>query len=496
MTNMKALLTAGLLVAASAVSAQVTAELKAAAAPTGGVIDVQVIVHPNGTKLNAAGITVEVDVPDVDNIDAVTPYSGTAPAGWDTPVMNQLIRPNGRKWIIFVTVTGDPTDADPLVFSFKIKQNATGFKATKLRLVPYDRGVGTSFSDDEYNDVLVPETSTTIANGKARSLNGVMNNAVAVNGPSISAAAGASLYLLNAADAGLAPVAGWETPKPLDAPVSGRPAFGTIDGAPALAVGTDAGSLFVFTEAGAAAGQYKGDFTELPTAPAIGADNNVYVAGKTAAGVSVARVKVTGGTAALGESLAVAEASEVNSSPAVAQNALVVGTNNSVFYAKVDPGTGVLTPQAVAGTAGVSFNTSPVVSGPFAYVGDATGKVYKVALATGVVEGSSDALPAPLSSPFAMGNKVHFGAGDGKVYTFTGGNLAAATTTDVGSSPVVSPVDNGTILVAATQDGKIIAGPNATDLGPGVGKAVAIIPATGEVVVSKTNGDVFVMPTS
>lgn len=497
MTDMKALLTAGLLVTATAVFAAPTVEMMGAGAAAGTDATFTILVHPNGTPLNSATFILEASAVDGVNIDLPTPAVGTAPTGWDTPVMNQIDNA-GKKRILFTTAIGTAQSTDPLTFTIKITQKATGFKATRLDLIAYDdqTGDGSNVSDDQYTTIGLPAASAAIVPGKVRNLGGVMNNAVSVAPGLIAAAAGSSLHLLNAADAALAAAAGWETPKPLDGPVSGRPAFGAIDGAQAVAVGTDAGTLSVFSVAGAALGSYKGDFTAIPTAPAIGAGNNVYVAGQTAGGVSIARVAVTGGSAALGEALAVAGAATVQSSPAVADGALVVGTNTSVFYAKVAPGTGVMTPQAVTGLDGVAFNTSPVVAGGAAFVADLTGKVYKLNLATGVVDGSSAAIAGPLSDPFAQAGKVHFGGADGKVYTFNAADVTAAPTTlDVGAGPVVQVVDTGALVVAATQSGTVKAGAASIEIGGGVGKAVALLPGTpASVVINKVNGDVYMLP--
>jgi len=496
MTNLKSLLTAGLLVCASASMAQVTVDMKAAGAPAGGEATLVVDINTGGTALSAVILVLEASAADGSNVDLPATVTATAPAGWDTPGMNQIVQ-DGKKRILFSSVTGAPAAAQSYRFTMKIKQNASGFKATKLNLVPYDEttGDGSNASDDVFNPIALPAASASIVNGKARNLNGVMNNAVSVAPGLIAAAAGQSLHLLDASTADLAAAAGWETPKPLDGTVSGRPAFGAVDGALAVAVGTDAGTLSVFSTAGAALGSYKGDFTSIPTAPAIGEANNVYIAGQTGTTVSVARVTVSGGSAGLGEAFTVAGAGTVQSSPAVAGGALVVGTNTSVFYAKVAPGTGVITPQAVTGLDGVAFNTSPVVSAGSAYVGDATGKVYKLNLATGALDGSSAAVTAPLSDPFAQGAAVHFGGGDGNIYTFGADVTAAPTTTAVGEGPVVQPVDTGALVVAATQNGMVKAGANTADVGPGVGKAVAVLPGTpASVVVNKVNGDILVLP--
>lgn len=458
-------------------------------------------LHPNGLPLNAVVLVFEAadSAPDIELPATITT---TAPAGWDTPGMNQTIE-NGKKRIYFSTVTGVASDADPLRFTMKITQKGSGFKGTKIKMLAWDGdvGEGSNASDPDFNTVPLPEVTTSIVSGASRDLGGPMNNAVSAAPGVIAAAAGNSLHLLNAADDGLAAAAGWETPKPLDGPVSGRPAFGAIDGKLAVVVGTDAGSLYAFDAAsGAAAGSYKGDFVSIPTAPAVGADGNVYVAGRTAEGVSVARVKLAGNSAALGEAFAVAGATQVQSSPAVAGSGLVVGTNNAVFRGSVDAA-GVVTPQAAAGTAGVDFNTSPVVSGAFAYVGDSTGKVHQINLATGAVANISAALPVPLSNPFAQGGNVHFGAGDGKVYTFANGDVTAAPrATDVGSTPVVSPVDTGDLLVAATEGGIVKAGTDTVDLGSGIGKAVVVIPgadasAAATVIVNKVDGTVLAIPT-
>lgn len=497
MTNTKALLTAGLLVTATAVFAQApTVEMRGAGAAAGTDATFTILVHPNGVALNSATFVLEASAADGANIDLPATPVGTAPTGWDTPVMNQIDNA-GKKRILFISAIGTAQATDPLVFTIKITQKASGFKATKLDLIPYDdqTGDGSNVSDADYNTIGLPAASASIVPGKVRNLGGVMNNAVSVAPGLIAAAAGANLHLLNAADAALAAAAGWETPKPLDGAVSGRPSFGALDGAQAVAVGTDAGTLYAFSVAGAALGSYKGDFTSIPTAPAIGAGNNVYIAGQTAGGVAIARVAVTGGSAALGEALNVAGATTVQSSPAVAGGALVVGTNTSVFYAKVDPGTGVMTPQAVTGLDGVAFNTSPVVSGGAAYVGDLTGKVYKINLATGALEGSSAAVAPPLSDPFAQGAAVHFGGGDGNIYTFGADVTAAPTTTAVGAGPVVQVVDTGALVAAATQAGTVKAGANSIEIGGGVGKAVAIMPGTPvSVVVNKINGDVYMLP--
>lgn len=499
MTNTKTLLTAGLLLGASAVFAAPTVEVKGIGAKSGGEATAQIIVHPNGVKLGAAVFYLEASAEDASKIDLV-PTGATAPPGWDTPVTNQVIR-DGKKWILSVNATSNPTDEDPLIFTVKITQKGTGFTATKIRLIGYNEetGDGTNMGDDQYNTIGVPDAYGAIVNGASRDLGGPMNNAVSAAPGVIAAAAGSSLWLLNSATADLAPMAGWETAKPLDGPVSGRPAFGALDGKLAMAVGTDAGTLYAFDAAsGAAAGSYKGDFVSIPTAPAIGADNNVFVAGTTATGVQVARVNMAGGSAVLGEAVAVGAASTtVQSSPAVSGNALVVGTNATVFYANVAPGTGVMTPQAVAGVEGVAFNTSPVVSGGFAFVGDATGKVWKINLATGAVAGSSAAIAAPLSDPFAQGGNVHFGGGDGNVYTFAGGDVTAEPAkTAVGTTPVVSPVDTGSLVVAATQGGMVKAGANSVDLGPGIGKAIVVLPgAPATVVVNKVDGTVYAIPT-
>ena len=510
MTRSTYLLAVGSLLIAGSAFAQVpTVEVKSAGAKTDRAATVRVVVHPNGVGITGVQLLFDVRTADNANIDIVIDpatgsAAGTAPAGWDPPTVTQdTTVPSGQKRYVFQTARTAPVTADQ-TFTFELVQKGTGFKGAKLTMVGFDESTfqGSSLAGGapNYETFGVPAADIGIINGASRDLGGPMNNAVSVAPGMIAAAAGSSLWLLNPATDDLAPVAGWETAKPLDGPVSGRPAFGSLEGALAVAVGTDAGTLYAFNAtSGAAAGSYKGDFVSIPTAPAIGANNNVYVAGTTAGGVQVARVSLAGGSAALGEAFAVGTAgATVQSSPAVSGNALVVGTSTTVFYASVAPGTGVLTPQAVAGVDGVTFNTSPVVSGGSAFVASTTGVVYKINLATGAVDGSSAAIAAvPLSDPFAQGGNVHFGGGDGNIYTFAAGDVAVApTTTNVGTTPVVQPVDTGTLVVAATQGGVVKAGAESVDLGPGIGKAVSYLRDPATIVVNKVNGTVYAIPAS
>ncbi len=499
MTKHKVILATGLLLAASTVIAQTpTVTVKGAGARADATGAIQFVVNPNGVKI--AGLVFELEFPadQAASIALGTHSAADVPVGFDSPSVASATP--GR--IVYTTITGDGMglDTNPLVFKLNLTNRlAAGLKGIKFNVVGYDESTfsGSNFADENLNTLPIPGMTVSLVNGASRDLGGAMNNSVSVAPGVIAAAAGSSFWLLNSATNNLAPATGWETAKPLDGPVSGRPAFGTIDGALAVAVGTDAGTLSVFDVAtGAAAGSYKGDFVTIPTAPAIGGNNNVYVAGTTADGVQVARVIVTGGTAALGEAFSVAGSTQVQSSPAVGGNALVVGTNNTVFRASVDAA-GVLTPQVATGADGVAFNTSPVVSGAYAFVGDATGVVHKILLATGAVEGTSAAIAAPLSDPFAQGGNVHFGGGDGNVYTFAAGDVSVApATTAVGSTPVVQPVDTGSLVVAATQGGTVMAGAESVDLGPGIGKAVSYLRDPATVVVNKIDGTVYAIPTS
>lgn len=491
----KALLATGLLLAAGTVFAQTpTVEVKGAGMQVDATGAVQFIVHPNGAKV--AGATFELQFPAESAASiALGSPTGTAPTGFDNPAVTN---PSAGR-IVYVTATSDGmgVTTDPLVFTLNLTNKlGAGLKGLKFTLVGYDdtQLTGSNIALEDLSTIGIATAAFSIVNGASRNLPGAMNNTVSVAPGVIAAVAGSTLWLLDPANPGLAPLPGAAAGTPLAAPISGRPAFGSIDGVLAVAVGSDDGTLAVVKTTDGSKAEYKGDFTSATT-PAIAADGVVYVAGKTATGAQVASVKVTGGTAVLGNVAPITGATDVQSSPAVAGNTLVVGTNNSVFYANVDAA-GVITPRTNTAPTGVAFNTSPVVSGAFAFIGDATGKVHKIALANGDATVSTATLPAPLSDPFAMGGKVHFGVGDGRVATFATGDVATDPTfTAVGTTPVVQPVDTGTLVVAGTQAGIIVAGANSVDLGPTLGKAIAVLPGTTPtIVVNKVDGTVYAMP--
>lgn len=346
-----------------------------------------------------------------------------------------------------------------------------------------------------------------------RTLGGASQNSVAAarSGTKVlvAAAAGTRLYLMNALDSALGDATNWTGGKDLGGTVSGRPSFGSIGGALAVAVGTTAGRALVFdVGSGAILVDSSMSGASIPTAPAFvnhaGADD-VYWAVQTPSGPAL--VQSRGNAFSPLISLGAATAT-IRSSPAVFGGTLVVGTSAEVRTYRVDPTTGALTPQSIP-AAGDAYNTSPVVArNGEALIGGASGKVYKVNLATGAADEAAVALPAaatPLSDPFytSATDQAAFGGKNGTVYYLAvhaiGTPASLASSTPFGSAALVSPLLLGSSTFTADTAGAfgMAGGSSPIQMGIAAGGAVAATGATSgidRIIANSVDGRLFGIP--
>jgi len=178
---------------------------------------------------------------------------------------------------------------------------------------------------------------------------------------------------------------------------------------------------------------------------------------------------------ALGVAWTGATGAAVNSSPAVANGVVYVGSSNDKLYAYAvgcATGGGTCTPLWTATTGG-AIDSSPAASGNQVYVGSSDGKlyVYKVGCATG------GATCAPLwtantggpihSSPSVVSGVVYVGSDDGKLYAFdsTGVTRCSGTpktclplwTATTGASIESSPAVSAGVIYVGSNDDKLYA---------------------------------------
>jgi len=142
----------------------------------------------------------------------------------------------------------------------------------------------------------------------------------------------------------------------------------------------------------------------------------------------------------------------IDSSPALADDELVVGSDNGHVYG-LNPQTGTL---VWTGTTGGPVTSSPAIAGYVAYVGSEDGKVYAFPVnCTGVCAPKwSTAIGGPIdSSPAIDGDTLYIGSGDGKLYALdrlTGAvEWSVATGGPVISSPTVA---NGVVYFGSNDD--------------------------------------------
>ncbi len=178
---------------------------------------------------------------------------------------------------------------------------------------------------------------------------------------------------------------------------------------------------------------------------------------------------------ALGVAWTGATGAAVNSSPAVANGVVYVGSNDGKLYAFAvgcATGGGTCTPIWTATTGG-AIDSSPAAVGTKVYVGSSDGKLY--AFAVGCATGGASCNPlwtaatggAIHSSPAVDSSVVYVGSSDGKLYAFDGAGVTgcsgipkactplwtATTGAAIGSSPAVA---NSHVYVGSG-DGKLYA---------------------------------------
>jgi outer membrane protein assembly factor BamB len=207
----------------------------------------------------------------------------------------------------------------------------------------------------------------------------------------------------------------------------------------------------------------------------------------------------------------------VNSSPAVANGVVYVGSADGKLYAfgvGCATGGGTCSPIWTAATGG-PIDSSPSTSGNHVYVGSADGKLY--AFAVGCATGGGTCAPiwtattggAIQSSPSVDNGVVYVGSSDGKLYAFSAagtgcsaGNCSPLWVGPTGGSVESSPaVVNGVVYVGS-DDGKLYAFAANCTTGGGscsplwtaaTGGAIHSSPAvqTGVVYVGSLDGKIY-----
>jgi hypothetical protein len=319
--------------------------------------------------------------------------------------------------------------------------------------------------------------------------------------PLVAVAADGRLFLMDPADPQLADLPGWQNGKDVGEPMSGRPAFGEISGALAVAVGTDLGRGLVYRVSDGSTLSDASLGMAVVGAPAVaGTKGDVYWAVQTADGPVITHQRVGGGTDSVSLGGAV---DSIVASPAVWNNLLVIGTSTAAKSFRVDPDTGVLTPQTAGAIEGDDFNTSPVLHGTEGYIGAASGKVYRINLTTGAAGGTAS-LPetaAPLSDPFYDNARdaVVFGGADGTLYRVSGVNLGVTSAT-VGSLPLGSPVVSGADTLVVDSGGvasRLGAATTTLSLNAIPGRALGVVRgAVDQAFMNTADGAVVASPLS
>lgn len=510
MSMTKAILTAGLLALTATALADPTIEVRGGGARAGQPATLTFWLKGDGTTpVGGAALVLKTNQTTSD-VTLTTTVAASAP--WQVPTGGVNLDASGVLTVLLASNTN--VSGDSKLATVTVTQNASGFKATKIDMVPGDpsTGQGTSLTNgDTFDTIYVTNPiSTTVTSGPRRDLGGVSNNGISVGpGKMIAAVAGtgasANLWLLNGAD--LADAANWAGGKPIGAAISpdSRPAFGSVGGADVVAVGTTAGRVVIMN---VGTGAIVTDATaggSVHGAPAIfdGITHVAYIDGtdnKPKLG------SVAGPGAATVTDLGLAGGDLTIGSPSIySDGSMLLSTSKGVISFAVGAG-GALTPRTVA-AATDDVNTAPVVvNGSEAIVASASGKVYKIAMATGNTVGGAGTVtegPAlPLSSPFAAAGQVFFGTNNGKVLAVSpgavGADLSLGASTGFGTGKANSPVYvNGSLYVGDNLGRVARVGGEAVDLGIAVGLATTAtgqVAGTDQVVVNLTNGEVVALP--
>ena len=176
---------------------------------------------------------------------------------------------------------------------------------------------------------------------------------------------------------------------------------------------------------------------------------------------------------ALGLAWTGATAAAVNSSPAVANGVVYVGSSDGKLYAfAVGCATGGATCTPIwTATTGGAIDSSPSTSGNHVYVGSADGKVY--AFQIGCATGGATCTPlwtgstggAIHSSPSVDNGIVYIGSSDGKLYAFDAAGSAGCSaktctplwTATTGGAIESSPAAANGVVYVGSDDGKLYA---------------------------------------